>query len=130
MPDRPQDLVESPEELPRDAGGPDDVGGRVAAIAHLSFAYARAVCAEQALADHGISPTDGEHHGNAMALAGLQAFADTIAAPLGIANVLQAIEETIEQPGRNIHATTRGRELIVRAMADARADATEDETRA
>lgn len=69
--------------------------GRVQAVAYLSDMYATSYCAEAALNEDGVSVAfyAGGHPRNVRALLADQA--DLILEPLGVANVLQTVEETI-----------------------------------
>lgn len=119
-------LFDSPEANYHCPAAPEHPhAGRIAAVAHLSAAYARAMCAEQALDD---LQTHGDDYAEQLLALGqaFEAAADAIVEPCGIANVLQAVEEVAAGETAdltNVHVTHRGREQIIRAMIDVAASA-------
>lgn len=110
--------------------------GRIAAVAHLSAAYALALCAEQALDDHNVAD---DEYGIAATLSLGEAFhdlADHWMEPCGVANVLQTVEEwlangtrvpSVTMCGVALPAQYTSRPSIVTAIVDARQAAKADE---
>lgn len=108
----------------------DGRDGRIAAVAHLSAAYALVDCAMEALAEEGITELDRYVD----ARAGLRDYADRIMEPYEIANVLLTVEEIIANQGfpattgRSYRVTRNGRAEIIKAIVDVRDAGREDET--